>query len=512
MNATRLSRRTFLAGAGLAALALPARGLLALASTTPVTVRTLNGTLRGEQADGVNVFRGVPFAQPPVGALRFRPPVPPAHWTGERDATRFAASAMQAAEPGIEHSEDCLYLNVWAPRGKGPFPVFVWIHGGGFTGGHSFEPVYDGTLLAQAGIVCVTVAYRLGVFGFLDIEPLLGADYAGSANNGLRDLIASLQWVQQNIAAFGGDPSRVTVGGQSAGAKLTDILLGVPSAQPLFHQAISESGGAERVWNRAQSADVARGFAETWRSLTGQEPSSLLTAPASALIAPQVRFIQQWPRHFPLRAEIDGTLLPLRPVETIAGGGSRGKRLLIGNTREESSAFLGPHPAHDAGAADLGNLPVDRFAEVYRKYRDIYPQMNEEQLRIRAVTAEEYWIPTVRVADACLQGGGSAWMYRVDFPEGAGLLRGFAHHSIDIRLFWDRPSPTDENAAAEAALALQMHHAWLAFLRGEVPVLEGIGPWPAYRAETRPTLVFDSNIHVEQAPQEKELRLWDGVL
>ncbi|HUX27725.1 MAG TPA: carboxylesterase family protein, partial [Terracidiphilus sp.] len=278
-----ISRRAFLAQAGLAVLAFHSRNLYSLASSSPVTVRTPSGSLRGERSGEVNVFRGVPFAEPPVGSLRFRAPVNTKPWTGVRDATRFAASAMQAGEPGVVHSEDCLYLNIWAPEGKGPFPVYVWIHGGGFTGGRAFDPMFDGTALAQEGIICVTVAYRLGVFGFLEMEPLLGARYAGSANNALRDLITALGWVQENIASFGGDPSRVTIGGESAGAKLTDILMGVPSAQPLFHQMISESGGAERVWARPDSSEVARGFGEEWKSRSGMNIPSLLTAPAGSL-------------------------------------------------------------------------------------------------------------------------------------------------------------------------------------------------------------------------------------
>ncbi len=139
-------------------------------------VKTSLGTLRGLQTEGIRVFRGVPFATPPVGALRFLPPLPARPWTGELDATAFSASPMQTGEPGVRHSEDCLYLNVWAPQGNGPFPVFVWIHGGGFTNGHAFEPVYDGSRFASEGVLVVTVAYRFGVFGFLDLEPILGPD------------------------------------------------------------------------------------------------------------------------------------------------------------------------------------------------------------------------------------------------------------------------------------------------------------------------------------------------
>src|SRR5580698_4016408 len=191
MQRTVVSRRTFLAGASLATLGLQSKKLFAQVAPSPSIVRTPVGTLRGERANGVRVFRGVPFAMPPLRDLRFKPPIKAKPWTGERDATRFAAAPMQSSEPLIPHSEDCLYLNVWSPEGNGPFPVYVWIHGGGFTGGSSFDPVLDGTEFARQGIVCVTVAYRLGVFGFLDMEPLLGSAYSGSANNALRDLITA---------------------------------------------------------------------------------------------------------------------------------------------------------------------------------------------------------------------------------------------------------------------------------------------------------------------------------
>jgi para-nitrobenzyl esterase len=518
MQTSNLSRRGFLlqtglaalAPAGLAALALPCRTLYA--ATSPTTVRTPNGILRGELSGNARVFRGVRFAEPPIGPLRFRAPVKARRWQGERDATRFGASAMQPGEPGIEHSEDCLTLNLWAPQGKGPFPVYVWVHGGGFTSGRAFEPMYDGTALAQAGVLCITVAYRLGVFGFLDMEPLLGPSYADSANNGLRDLITALEWVQENVAAFGGDPTRVTVGGESAGAKLTDTLLGVSSAQSLFQQAISESGGAERVATRADSSAVARGFGEEWRTRTGGELLSLQTAPADALIQVQHEFLRRWPQHFPLRAEIEGSLLPHRPVETIAGGASRGKRLLIGTNRDESALFIGPHPLHDPGAGDMGNLSPARFSEVFSKYRTVYPQMTDEALRIRSLTAEEYWIPSMRVADAHVKGGGKAWMYRLDFAEASGRLAGAAFHSLDVQLVWNRPSTLVANATAEAQLAVEMSQAWIAFLRGKAPGAPGLPAWPEYSSDARPTMVFDTQCRVEQAPQEAELRLWDVVL
>ena len=504
-----MTRREFVAGGAAAALLSQRRGLWAQSASVvnAGVVRTPLGALRGVVIEDVRVFRGVPFAEPPVGTLRFRPTVKLKAWGAERNATRFAAAAMQAGEAGVAKSEDCLYLNVWTPQDAVALPVFVWIHGGGFTGGDAFAPIFDGTEFARAGVIVVTVAYRLGVLGFVEMEPLLGAAYAGSANNAVRDLICALRWVKDNIEAFGGDPTRVTVGGESAGAKLTDVLMGIPEAEGLFAQMISESGGAERVWSKENAHAVARGYADVW----GKGAAILKTAPVEELITAQERFLRGWPEHFPLRPEVDGRLVPRLPVETIAAGSTQGKRLLIGTNREESALFVGPHP-QTVTAADLGNLSLGQFQKVFEQYAATYPAMSVEQLRIRAVTAEEYWVPSVRVADAQVRGGGRAWMYRLDFRPGSGRLKGEAYHSEDLGLVWDRPNEAIANAAAETVLAKQMHAAWVAFIKGGTPGAEGLPEWPEYTVEARATMVLDTVSRVEERPLEAELRLWDGVL
>jgi para-nitrobenzyl esterase len=371
--------------------------------------------------------------------------------------------------------------------------------------------MFDGAMLAAEGIVCVTVAYRLGVLGFLDMEPLLGAAYEGSANNGLRDLVCALTWVRENIAAFGGDPKRVTIGGQSAGGKLTCLLMATPSAQPLFHQMISESGGGDRYNKHDEAERTAEGFGALWKSM-GNEVDDLKTASARQLMAVQTRFMNDWPKHFPLRAEMDGKLLPHIPVETIAAGSTRGKRLLIGTCRDESASFIGPHPDHDATAANLGNMPIESFLEVYRKYKDVYPQLRDEQRRIRALTAEEYWVPSMRVADAHLAGGGMAFVYRVDFAEASGNYQHLSPHGQELKLVWDRPNANAGNAADEARLAAEMHAAWVGFLKGEVPAAKGLPAWPEFTARARATMIVDTECRVEDRPAAAELALWEKML
>jgi para-nitrobenzyl esterase len=507
-NPHSLTRRQFLHGASLTALTLLGVRSLADADAAPTVVSTPSGQLSGLMSGGARAFLGVPFAQPPVGPLRFKPPIKAAPWTGVRDATQFGPEAMQ---PGAGHqkSEDCLYLNVWAPESPGPHPVFLWVHGGGFTGGGTADPLFNGSRFARNGIVCVTTAYRLGVFGFLDAEELLGQNYAGSGNNGLIDIMAALQWIQDNIAAFGGDPSRVTVGGESAGAKLTDILMGVPVAQGLFHQAVSQSGGAERVSPEKAAGALADRYAAIWKQQTGMDSTALAGAPADLLITAQEELLRTWPQHFPLRPEVDGITLPRLPVETVAAGNTRGKRLLIGTNRDESALFIGPHPT-GAKASDLGNISLDAFEKVFANYQTVYPSLTPEQLLIRAVTAEEYWVPSTRLLQAHLLGGGDAWLYRFDCAPSSGEYAGFAYHSFDLGFVWESkhvlPDPV------EGPLARTMHLAWAAFIHGRSPSAPQLPAWPQYTQSNHATMILNAQSDVEIDPQKSELALWQGVM
>jgi para-nitrobenzyl esterase len=388
-------------------------------------------------------------------------------------------------------------------------PVFVWIHGGGFTSGYTFDPLFDGSEFARDGVICVTIAYRLGVFGFLDMSPLLGESYAGSANLALMDVIEALRWVQANIASFGGDPKRVTVGGESAGAKITDLLMGVPGVEPLFRQMISESGGAERIWPILRAEEIAHDFGAQWTK-DGRELVTLRNAPALEIIDAQAAFIEESPVHFPLRTEIDGSLIKRSPLESIRNGSTRGKRLLLGTNLDESAFFLGPDPKADPTARDLGNLTVGQFRTIEERYRQIYPAMTDEMRRIRSVTAEEYWIPSLRVAEAHVERGGTAFVYRMDYAEKRGRLAGLAFHSEDLRFVWDHLSSTATDE--DRQFARTVHEVWVSFLKGQAPQAAGLPMWPDYSKKRRPTMVFDRTSHVEDAPQAEEFAAWDGLL
>ena len=221
--------------------------LLLAGISAAATVKVEGGLLEGTSEDGLTVYRGIPFAAPPVGDLRWRAPQAAAKWDGVKHADKFAPECMQAAGRGAVMSEDCLYLNVWTPAksAKERIPVLVWIYGGGFAAGATSIPTYSGEKLARRGVVLVSVAYRVGSLGFL-AHPGLSAEssHRVSGNYGLLDMIAGLQWIQRNIAAFGGDPRRVTIFGESAGGIAVSMLCASPLAKGLFHGAISESGGS----------------------------------------------------------------------------------------------------------------------------------------------------------------------------------------------------------------------------------------------------------------------------
>jgi para-nitrobenzyl esterase len=287
--------------------------------------------------------------------------------------------------------------------------------------------------------------------------------------------------------------------------------MAVPSAQPYFQQMISESGGGDRYNKREEAERIAEGFATLWRSM-GNETRDLLTAPAAQLMAAQSKFMADWPKHFPLRAEVDGKLLPRIPVETIAAGCTRGKRLLIGTCRDESASFIGTHPALDPTAANLGNMQIEPFLAVYRKYKELYPQLSDEQRRIRALSAEEYWVPSMRVTDAHLAGGGSAYVYRVDFAETTGSFTQLAPHGQELKLVWNRPNANVGNAADEARLASALHAAWVTFLKGEAPHAKGLPVWPEFTAKTRAAMIVDTESHMEEHFGVRELALWEKML
>ncbi|MDF2789648.1 MAG: carboxylesterase, partial [Neobacillus sp.] len=305
---------------------------------TNTIVESAYGKLQGEQINGVFTWKGIPYAKPPVGPLRFRAPELPYSWEGIRDATSFGPVAPQSQREIMEFfgndisnmSEDCLYLNVWSPAADDKKrPVMIWIHGGAFVSGSGSSSWYDGaSFAAQGDVVVVTINYRLDIFGFLHLGEIGGEEYATSGNCGIQDQVAALQWVRENIAAFGGDPNNVTIFGESAGAMSIGVLLGFPSAQGLFHKAILQSGAAANVHSSEKAIKIAGQLLATLQV----EPSNLSNL--EELPVEQLIQASDLVPPMSLGPVIDGVSLPRHPEEAIADSSAKDVTILIGTNKD----------------------------------------------------------------------------------------------------------------------------------------------------------------------------------
>lgn len=455
------------------------------------TVATTIGQVRGVDLGGAVAWRGIPYAQPPVGRLRHRAPLPADPWIGVRDASRFGARAMQTVLPvngafgprpaSVDDpqriGEDCLYVNVCAPDRPSatPRPVFVWIHGGGYMTGSGPDGIGDGeTFVRNHDVVVVTFNYRLGAFGFLD-----------DTNCGVLDQIAALRWVRENIAAFGGDPRQVTVGGMSAGAKSVATLMAVPSASGLFQRAISQSGGGDHV----TTVDVARAVADR----LGIDRRHIPTVPAAELLAAQQSVSPPLYGVWTWRPVVDGSLLPDVPVRRIAAGSAAKVALLASSARNEAGTFVGLDPR---AAAPAPRVLADAFGpERARRILDAYGD------DLSAVmTDERYGIPTLRLLDAQSQHA-PTWRYRFD-----GALPGVppvmaAAHGTDLAFGW-AVGGGDLGDPAATELGRIMHAAWGSFVRG------GKVDWTPYDPTTRPTMIMGTPVRLADDPDALRREAW----
>jgi para-nitrobenzyl esterase len=460
------------------------------------TAKIDTGKLQGKSDGTINAFLGIPFAAPPLGDLRWKPPAPPAKWKGTRKATEFGSRCMQGSiysdmifrDAGI--SEDCLYLNVWVPAkryGKGRLPVMVWIYGGGFAAGAASEPRQDGTNLAKQDVVVVSMNYRLGIFGFFAHPELAKESGRNSAGNyGLLDQTAALQWVKRNIAAFGGDPGNVTIFGESAGSFSVSEQMASPVAKGLFHKAIGESGGAFAsqglpMRNLAESSEAGAKFgsealgASTIVELRAIPPQKVLDG---ALAAKTVRFTPN----------VDGYFLPKTPDAIFAAGEQSDVPVLAGWNKDEGS-FSAPKENQTADAALKETAEKEfgaRSDEFLRLYADPDPTRSLKDFAGDRFIAFSTW----KWLEAQKKTGKSpVYRYRFDIdhptdpkrPPNAG-----AYHSAEIEFVfgaldsetWISWRPEDH------ALSEQMRQYWSNFARSGDPNGPRLTPWPTYEAST----------------------------
>jgi para-nitrobenzyl esterase len=505
------------------------------APTAPI-VKTSLGSLRGTFANGVYSFKGIHYGASTAGPMRFLPPSTPKPWTGVRDALEIGPPAPQSMEwPGVsaeihqflgdlvgpgQMSEDCLVLNLWTPSLHTPNkrPVMVWLHGGGYNIGSSGIPLYDGTnLAARHDVVVVGLNHRLNFTGHLYLGGIGGEKYADSGNLGLLDMVLALQWVRANIRSFGGDPTNVTIFGESDGGAQVSTLLAMPSAKGLFQKAIVESGSALRVSSREEADALARKFLAQLH-LAPDRVDDLRTLPMDRLIAAQYSMGESF---FSLGPVLDGRSLPRHPFDPDAPATSADVPMLVGTNGDESRTLLGLFdPAFPAlfslNEADMrtklkahlqvtDDSKLDSLIAPYRKNR---PNATPSDIFFAITTDSMFRMDAITQAERkAAQHAAPVYMYLFEWqtPVRGGKLK--AAHGVELPFVFDNVD-TGSRLAGEGAglrpLADKVSNTWVQFARTGNPNHAGLSHWPPYDANTRPTMIFNDECKVVNDPGKDE--------
>jgi para-nitrobenzyl esterase len=492
-----------------------------------VRVTTAAGTVEGFTCDGVHRWRSIPYARPPVGALRFRAPQPAQPWSGVRHChgfTRCAPQERRYTMIGVGKyqpmGEDCLTLNVVTPEAADgePLPVMVFVHGGGYILGTSATPLYDGATLARRGCVYVSVNYRLGALGCLDLSSLSTADITFESNLFLRDLVLALQWVRDNIAEFRGDPKNVTLFGESAGAHAVATMLAVPAARGLFAQAISESPATGMVRSREVAAEFATRFATLLGVRKQDAAHALRKASPAELVAAQNRLIDDGVRNmlgaFPIGPVFGDDYLPLDPVEAMRRGKSHPVPLIVGTNAEEGRLFTRFLPLLPTTEPMIEALLAEMDPAARERITGAYPDYPERSACIRLGGDFAFSSAAWEIAQA--HGSHApAYLYRYDYAprmlRWSGLGATHATELLAVFGVYRTKFGAVLSAAADRRSALQVtnevQRRWRAFSRTGVP---GDG-WPAYTDADRAVMVFDRKSHLEFDPHPERRMAWEGV-
>jgi len=523
-----MNRRSFL-GRGSLAAGILAGGVVskaraaAKADSAGSIVQTSAGKLRGAIEDKMHVFKGVPYGASTAGAGRFMPPARVQPWTGVRDALELGPASPElpshlvpesmAQQPASDANgtEDCLHLNVWTPGlGSGKRPVMVWFHGGGYSAGSANWNMYNGAnLAAKQDVVVVTVNHRLNVFGYLYLAELGGEKYAHSSNVGMLDLIASLQWVRDNIAALGGDPGNVTIFGQSGGGGKVSTLLGMPAAQGLFHRAIAMSGSEVRGVPR----DRATKSAETFLAKLGLKSNQVdeLQALPQAQLLEALRGTQG----LQLSPVVDGGTLPANPFDPTAPAMSANVPLMIGSTETEVTWNVNANfePLNDEELATrvkeslhIDAAAADKLIATYRKGR---PQASNLDLFFILSTDASNFRGGTDIEAERKAALAKAPVYKYYFqwysPVREGKLR--SYHTLDIPFVFENVDIAQSMVGTSPerhALADKMSAAWAAFARTGNPNHKGLPKWQPFDANQRATMIFNNECRAVNDPYREE--------
>ncbi len=501
------------------------RGLLALLMLVPLTSSLAtpivldSGVIEGVRDGPLRVFMAIPFAAPPVGDLRWREPQSQAPWAGVRKATTFAPACMQTGvsmpgETPPTTSEDCLYLNIWAPASAKNLPVIVWIYGGGFFNGSASMPLYWGDQLARKGAVIVTFGYRVGPFGFL-AHPELTAEspHHSSGNYGLLDQVAALRWVKRNIAAFGGDAARITIAGQSAGAASVSILMTSPLAKGLFQRAIAESGGMFEPMQLApnyQLANAEREGEAYAKSVGATSLAELRALPAAALLKGNAGAISH--------PVIEPAIMPRSPYDTFAAGEQNDVPILIGSNENEARSLITDLATVKAATFDAditkhwGVLPPGLLAP--------YPHTTDtEAVRARLAFERDLRFGWDMWAWASLEasdGKNAVYYYHFahdpPFPNDSVYAGWGPSHYSELWYSFDHLNQEPWAwTRVDRLLAAHMASYWVNFARNGNPNGKGLPIWPSFTRDNQQMLYLDDPIHAGPVAHVNELRAFDAV-
>lgn len=478
------------------------------------TVITNFGPVKGVESrdESIEVFKGIPYAAPPVGELRWRPPQPAEKWTELRACDQFGSRSLQRKEQSAgDQSEDCLYLNVWTPRERVPRrPVMVWIHGGGFTQGSGHQPGYDGTQLAKRGVVLVTINYRLGALGFMT-HPDLSAEspHGSSGNYALLDQIAALKWVQENISSFGGDPDNVTIFGESAGGTSVYLLTATPLSKGLFHRAILESPWLDPSIFRDLKVENENGPPAEFdgeqqaRKVLGDNTTDTL-AKLRALPAADVleKMKQRWP------VATDGWVFPKDPHQIYADGDQHDIPVIVGTNRDEGTMFA-PRKAFGGTMENYKDAIVEIYGEHGDRVAEFYaPESKEKLWGVAVKHIGDTWFvqPAREFARAMHQQKSPVWMYHFTKPVWGWMG---AAHAAEIGFVFgnlEKPKPDD------AALSDEFMTRWVQFAKTGDPNIDGQTSWQAFTTENDSHLVMDETLKMESGLRKAACDMLDSIL
>ena len=495
-------------------------------------VTTTKGHLQGTVENGVGVWKGVRYARAPIGELRFRSPVPVERWNGVLDAVHFGAVPPQPLERAVrmgmtgseEMDEDCLFLNIWSPNADDrKRPVMVWIPGGAYIMGSGSIDMYNGNMLARTGdVVVVSINYRLGALGYLDFTEWNREEKLFDSNLGLRDQVAALKWIKENIIAFGGDPENVTIFGESAGGNAVTTLLTVPSARGLFKQAIAQSPVPTSVYGKGFARQLSKMFLDIL-GVGGNEIDVLKTLPVQKIVAASYELLQQNAQDLPgslsFGPVVDGDFLPDYPLEAIRSGATAGIPLLIGTNKDEATLFDQMDPPLIPTTEEMIHKMFENIdPEAEERVTTAYPTFPNKEATLGLGRDATFHMPSVWYGEAYSRQQ-KTWMYRFDYQTPSLKLSKLgATHGMEILYVFQTfdslvgkriTALGAKRAALKVSRRIQGH--WINFAKYGNPNPPEGEVWPKYDETNHYTMIFDKRDYIEKDPNRVLRLVWEGV-